>query len=452
MFTTYFIPSFVHLLNAVAHVMCVVCFWSLHFVSVGEVVCLLARTSLVLTKLSTHRFRRFSTIRDVVVAIDYILLVVCVAFFDPTSTRGCVIGSVFAFMRICVTMDAASRRSRLFKTLFGASGLILICLENSFITRVDAEKRPSLFCGIDLLFGATSIVSATATVVTLSLADSVVELTTRSPAQHSLSLMGVLPTPRAPLDQPCSSLPNSTTSTNSFDDLDPKSPTTASEDAPIIEFLSTTTTTATTSIATITNCCSDKVLFDVDLEHWRQGALVGTGAFGSVHMGMDDRDGRLFAVKKITFDLNDDELNRNLLALQNEITILKRLDHEHIVKYYSSARIGTSVNIFMEYVPGGSIKDVVNKFGALSETTVVKYTYQIVLGLEYLHRNQVLHGDIKGANILVGVDGTCKLADFGSAVVSSERIMAAKQTGTPLWMAPEVVRGEYLIGWASDIW
>eukprot|EP00760_Papus_ankaliazontas_P027828 PhM_4_TR3452/c1_g1_i1/m.62874 len=70
----------------------------------------------------------------------------------------------------------------------------------------------------------------------------------------------------------------------------------------------------------------------------------------------------------------------------------------------------------------------------------------------YLHRNHVLHGDIKGANILVGVDGIVKLADFGSATVSVERVSKARNTGTPLWMAPEVLRGEYLIGWASDIW
>eukprot|EP00760_Papus_ankaliazontas_P023037 PhM_4_TR19128/c1_g1_i1/m.24016 len=187
-------------------------------------------------------------------------------------------------------------------------------------------------------------------------------------------------------------------------------------------------------------------------EKWRQGALLGRGAFGTVHTALNDDRGTLMAVKTMTFDTADSGLNGKLASLQSEISILKKLDHSHIVKYYSTSRTGTSVNIFMEYVPGGSIKDIITNFGALSDATVVQYTYQIVLGLEYLHRNQVLHGDIKGANILVGVDGTCKLADFGSATVSIERVMAAKQTGTPLWMAPEVVRGEYLIGWASDIW
>eukprot|EP00760_Papus_ankaliazontas_P021751 PhM_4_TR18729/c2_g1_i24/m.73833 len=186
-------------------------------------------------------------------------------------------------------------------------------------------------------------------------------------------------------------------------------------------------------------------------EPWKRGALLGSGAFGTVHSALSDK-GTIMAVKSLTFDAGDKELQSKLAMLQNEISILQKLDHTNIVKYYDAERVGTAVNIFMEYVPGGSIKDIVANFGALSETTVVQYTYQIVLGLEYLHRNHVLHGDIKGANILVNVDGTVKLADFGSATVSLERVAVARQTGTPLWMAPEVVRGEYLIGWSSDIW
>eukprot|EP00760_Papus_ankaliazontas_P021754 PhM_4_TR18729/c2_g1_i4/m.73758 len=168
---------------------------------------------------------------------------------------------------------------------------------------------------------------------------------------------------------------------------------------------------------------------------WKRGALLGSGAFGTVHSALSDK-GTIMAVKSLTFDAGDKELQSKLAMLQNEISILQKLDHTNIVKYYDAERVGTAVNIFMEYVPGGSIKDIVANFGALSETTVVQYTYQIVLGLEYLHRNHVLHGDIKGANILVNVDGTVKLADFGSATVSLERVAVARQTGTPLWMAP----------------
>eukprot|EP00760_Papus_ankaliazontas_P027835 PhM_4_TR3452/c2_g1_i2/m.62871 len=122
-------------------------------------------------------------------------------------------------------------------------------------------------------------------------------------------------------------------------------------------------------------------------DKWKKGVLIGTGAFGTVHTALNEETGMLMAMKSITFDTADKDLDQKLISLQNEIAILKKLDHDHIVKYCSSARSGTAVNIFMEYVPGGSIKDVINNFGALSEATVVQYTYQIVLGLEYLHRN-----------------------------------------------------------------
>ena len=68
----------------------------------------------------------------------------------------------------------------------------------------------------------------------------------------------------------------------------------------------------------------------------------------------------------------------------------------------------------MEYVPGGSIAEsIVHDFGALSVRNVKAYTAQILTGLEYLHRMNVIHRDIKGANILVTDSGIVKLADFG---------------------------------------
>jgi serine/threonine protein kinase len=109
---------------------------------------------------------------------------------------------------------------------------------------------------------------------------------------------------------------------------------------------------------------------------------------------------------------------------------------------------------FLEYVPGGSIASLLKKFGAFSETVTKKYTYQILRGLEYLHGHQIMHRDIKGANILADDLGACKLADFGASVLIenlSNNEDHKSLAGTPFWMAPEVIK-QTGHGRQADIW
>eukprot|EP00759_Apiculatamorpha_spiralis_P024099 PhF_6_TR27811/c0_g1_i1/m.40556 len=194
------------------------------------------------------------------------------------------------------------------------------------------------------------------------------------------------------------------------------------------------------------------VLPMVKTVNWRKGNILGSGAFATVHVGLNLDTGEMMAVKHIEFDPIDVHLERKLRMLQNEIQILKKLNHANIVKYFFLEKIGDGVNIFMEYVPGGSLLTILKNFGALSEIVVVQYTYQLLLGLAYLHKMDVVHGDIKSANILISVDGNVKLADFGAATLQQER-SNQHQGGTPLWMAPEVVRGETQeSAWPHDIW
>ena len=151
-----------------------------------------------------------------------------------------------------------------------------------------------------------------------------------------------------------------------------------------------------------------------------------------------------------------------------------RFDHPNIVKYLGMERPSANMLcIFLEYVPGGSIRSLIDKFGALTATLVRVYTKQLLLGLEYLHRHGIAHRDIKGANLLVTNDGVIKLADFGaskraagtmtqslsssSSRDSEDEIPAAPSglKGTPLWMAPEVIKEAKLddIGWRkADVW
>lgn len=84
-----------------------------------------------------------------------------------------------------------------------------------------------------------------------------------------------------------------------------------------------------------------------------------------------------------------------------------------IVQYLDSSSDATHLNIFLEYVPGGSVAALLSNYGAFEEALVSKFVRQILTGLEYLHEREIIHRDIKGANILVDNKGGIKISDFG---------------------------------------
>eukprot|EP00754_Rhynchopus_humris_P050409 Rhum_TRINITY_DN8945_c0_g1::Rhum_TRINITY_DN8945_c0_g1_i1::g.30537::m.30537 len=190
----------------------------------------------------------------------------------------------------------------------------------------------------------------------------------------------------------------------------------------------------------------------VNRHMWKQGSLIGQGGFGKVYIGFNTATGELMAVKNIPFNHADQLAKEKLQKLQMEIQTMKNLDHPNIVKYFFTERSGDSVNIFMEYVPGGSIADLLKQFGALCTGTVCYYTRQILLGLRYLHMKGVIHRDIKGGNILITVSGECKLGDFGAAaLIGGLQAKRKSVAGTPMWMAPEIIcQKEY--NQSVDIW
>lgn len=78
-----------------------------------------------------------------------------------------------------------------------------------------------------------------------------------------------------------------------------------------------------------------------------------------------------------------------------------------------SSADGHHLNIFLEYVPGGSVAALLNNYGAFEEALVRNFVRQILMGLNYLHQREIIHRDIKGANILVDNKGGIKISDFG---------------------------------------
>ncbi|XP_076883970.1 mitogen-activated protein kinase kinase kinase NPK1-like [Bidens hawaiensis] len=190
---------------------------------------------------------------------------------------------------------------------------------------------------------------------------------------------------------------------------------------------------------------------------WQKGELIGCGAFGRVYMGMNLDSGELLAVKQVSVVVNlasKDKTQAHIRELEEEVKLLKNLSHPNIVRYLGTGREESSLNIFLEFVPGGSISSLLGKFGSFPESVIRMYTKQLLLGLEYLHKNGIMHRDIKGANILVDNKGQIKLADFGASkkVVELATMTGAKSMkGTPYWMAPEVIL-QTGHSFSADIW
>ncbi|XP_006004351.1 mitogen-activated protein kinase kinase kinase 2 [Latimeria chalumnae] len=191
--------------------------------------------------------------------------------------------------------------------------------------------------------------------------------------------------------------------------------------------------------------------------NWRLGKLLGQGAFGRVYLCYDADTARELAVKQVQFDPDSPETSKEVSALECEIQLLKNLLHERIVQYYGCLRDPSerTLSIFMEYMPGGSIKDQLKAYGALTENVTRRYTRQILEGVSYLHSNMIVHRDIKGANILRDSAGNVKLGDFGASrrlqTICLSGTGMKSVTGTPYWMSPEVISGEGY-GRKADIW
>ncbi|KAL4466837.1 hypothetical protein ABPG74_010434 [Tetrahymena malaccensis] len=190
------------------------------------------------------------------------------------------------------------------------------------------------------------------------------------------------------------------------------------------------------------------------------GELIGQGAYGRVYKGFVKSTGKFLAIKEMKEEMMlGDDAHSLLESICKEIQLLKQLSHKNIVNYIGSKKQEGSVYIYMEYMPGGSISEMLKKYGGFDEEVIQKFVKQLLEGLIYLHSKGVIHRDLKGANILSDGQGNVKLADFGAArnienilqysLSQSEFCNSIK--GSLYWMAPELIKNEKH-GRRIDVW
>ena len=180
---------------------------------------------------------------------------------------------------------------------------------------------------------------------------------------------------------------------------------------------------------------------------WVKGELIGKGTYGRVYLALNATTGEMIAVKQVelprTAADRDSSRQRSIVsALKSEIETLKDLDHPNVVTCLGFEETLDTLSIFLEYVPGGSIGSCLRRYGKFEEDMTSSFLNQTLQGLAYLHKQGILHRDLKADNLLVDYQGTCKISDFGT-VRRSEDIYANVENmslqGTIFWMAPEVV-------------
>ena len=194
---------------------------------------------------------------------------------------------------------------------------------------------------------------------------------------------------------------------------------------------------------------------NTDLSFYKYGRLIGQGAFGKVNLGLNVLTGRVVAIKsfnKNNFDVNSDFIKKIIY----ETNLMKKLNHKNVTKILEMFEDDKYILIIMEYINGGNLFSFVKKRRKLSEK-ISKFLFkQIILGLQHIHSHNIVHRDVKLENILIDLNNTIKICDFGiGRVLSNPDDLLYDQCGTPMYMAPEILfssKEKGYKGFPIDIW
>jgi len=192
---------------------------------------------------------------------------------------------------------------------------------------------------------------------------------------------------------------------------------------------------------------------------------IGHGAFGSVYKAIHNKSKKIYAIKIIQYFKDDQNLISNISHMENinfcyktvqEETSLMRLvnSSNYIVKYYGSyfSRQTNTLWLILEYCASGSVVDLMLAMDrCYTETEIATIVKMVLEGLILIHSKNLIHRDVKGANILLSEDGYAKLGDFGVGVKLKDDNLKKSKKGSPYWMSPQVVLNQGY-GTGTDIW
>ncbi len=165
---------------------------------------------------------------------------------------------------------------------------------------------------------------------------------------------------------------------------------------------------------------------------------IGEGGMGVVFKARDRETNETVALKILKPEIAD--LAPLAEGFKNELRLARKITHKNVCRIYDFTRTEEGAYISMEFVDGESLRQVLNRFGALGFRHGLKIGQQMCDGLREAHAQGIVHGDIKPENFMIDEFGNVKLMDFGLAHFLREESTSA--AGTPSYMAPEQTRGE----------
>lgn len=180
---------------------------------------------------------------------------------------------------------------------------------------------------------------------------------------------------------------------------------------------------------------------------------IGKGKFAVVYRAHKVGDDQNVALKRISVDMMNDKAREKCLK---EVRLLQSLDHPNIIRYMDSFICNNDLIIVYEWAAAGDLKRQLRKAQergvGFEERVIWKYFAQICNAMQHMHEKRIMHRDLKPANIFLTLEGVIKVGDLGlSRELSDNTFQAHSKVGTPLYMSPEVLKGDGY-DFKSDIW